>query len=72
MAMEAQDSILKWYGIPTTLFDNIVEFVNFATTWGNCPTKRKRINVVSYALLWFIRLARNNRVFKGLHTNPDC
>lgn len=70
VAMETQYWILKWCGLPNTPFDNVMEIINFAAIWGNFPRKRERIFVVFYGLLWFIWLARNNKVFNAIHTYP--
>ncbi|KAL7597976.1 hypothetical protein Lser_V15G26000 [Lactuca serriola] len=70
VATEARAWILKWCGISVTSFDNVGELINFAATWGSCSKRRKRLNAVLYGLLWFIWLAQNNKLFKGIQTNP--
>ncbi|CAI9281301.1 unnamed protein product [Lactuca saligna] len=70
VAVEARNRILNWCGIPNTQFNDVNEFLNFAATWGNCPRKRVKVTLMLYGLLWFIWIARNNKRFKGIHTNP--
>ncbi|XP_023730170.1 uncharacterized protein LOC111877898 [Lactuca sativa] len=70
VAREARGWIFNWCGIKVTQFNNVIDFVNFAANWGSCPTKRERMNAIVYGLLWFVWMARNNKVFKQTRVTP--
>lgn len=69
-AIEAQQWILKWCEIPTTKFNGVADLLNFVANWGSCPCKKEMINATFYGLLWFIWVARNNKVFKQIGMCP--
>nr|KAJ0223035.1 hypothetical protein LSAT_V11C200066810 [Lactuca sativa] len=57
--------VFKWCGIHTDPFNTIAEVLNFATGWGNCPKKRRILQVICYGTLWSIWRARNDRLFNN-------
>nr|KAJ0209586.1 hypothetical protein LSAT_V11C400182710 [Lactuca sativa] len=66
---EVWEWILKWCGINHTPFHTIVEVIDFAAGWGNCPKKRRILQVICYGTLWSIWKARNDRLFNNRRTS---
>ena len=63
IAVEAREWILKWCGLPIIVFDNVLDLINYAANWSNCPRKRERFTTITYGLMWYTWVARNDMVF---------
>lgn len=70
VANEARVWILNWCGIPSNTLNTMTNFINFMVNYGNCPRKKERFIAIGYGWLWYIWKARNDKIFKQLHTSP--
>lgn len=66
----ARECVLNCCGIPIRHFSNVSEFIDFSASWGHCPRKRLILNVIFYCLLWYMWLARNNKIFNTVGSSP--
>ncbi|XP_023762551.1 uncharacterized protein LOC111911013 [Lactuca sativa] len=57
--------ILKWCNITIVNFHTVNEVLDYASNWGNCPKKKKRLLGICYGTLWGIWKARNERLFNN-------
>lgn len=46
------------------------DLLDFASSWGSCPKKRKVLTLIFYGMLWLVWKARNDKVFNHKSTSP--
>ncbi|KAL7604491.1 hypothetical protein Lser_V15G17384 [Lactuca serriola] len=69
-AKEVQAWIFKWCGLYNRRFSNVLELIDSAASWGNCPKKKSIRSTVIFCLLWNIWLVRNDKVFRNTIASP--
>lgn len=47
------------------IFQSVHDIIDYASNWGNCPKKKKRVLDICYDTLWSIWKARNERIFNN-------
>lgn len=70
VVLEVKEWIFKWCGISDTSFNNVTNLIIYASNWGNNTRTKERLNAIIYGMVWFIRIARNSKLFKKINTNP--
>ncbi|CAI9267751.1 unnamed protein product [Lactuca saligna] len=55
--------IFNWCNIPLISFQTVHNVLVYASNWGTCPKKKKRLMSIYYATLWSIWKTRNERIF---------
>ncbi|CAI9295967.1 unnamed protein product [Lactuca saligna] len=57
--------IFHWCQIVLVDFQSVNEVLDYASNWGNCPKKKRRLMAIRYGTLWSIWKTRNERVFNN-------
>lgn len=68
--------VFDWCKITAPTPTSIVELVNFAKHWGNCPKKKKLVTSICYGTCWWLWRFRCDRRFKATPSSTvrlvDC
>ncbi|XP_023732085.1 uncharacterized protein LOC111879884 [Lactuca sativa] len=62
--------ILKWCNIQPENFSTVHDTLDYASNWGNCPKKKRRLLGIFYGTMWSIWKSRNDRVFNNKRLQP--
>ncbi|XP_023761644.1 uncharacterized protein LOC111910085 [Lactuca sativa] len=55
--------ILHRCGLPGMDFHSVSDIIDYASRWGNCPKKRRRLTTILFGAIWCLWKARNDRIF---------
>ena len=59
-AKSIMEWIFSWCNIPLVSLNSMVDVLDYASNWGNCPKRRVRVVGICYKMMWSVWKARNN------------
>lgn len=69
-AREVQSWLFNWCGFGAHTFDTVLDFIDFARSWGKDKRHESVGITIIYCFLWCIWLTRNDKVFKKIQVVP--
>ncbi|CAI9282816.1 unnamed protein product [Lactuca saligna] len=58
-AKSVTEWIFNWCNVPLISFQTVHDVLDYASNWGTCPKKKKRLLSICYTILWSIWKVRN-------------
>ncbi|KAL4568630.1 hypothetical protein LXL04_024245 [Taraxacum kok-saghyz] len=68
-ATHLRNEIWDWCGLRYMDFNSVKDLLKFAATWGRCPKKRIKFQIICYSMLWNVWKIRNERLFQGAYSS---
>ena len=67
LAKRIWDWVWDWCRLNAQSFSKLGDILEFISSWGSCPKRRKMLEVICHGVIWSLWIARNDWVFNKRH-----